>query len=154
MSTISRSDIIAQFNRLGRPLPPELANPVKPRPTPVGNGDILALSIKLQLRTVSEANTRRGARSKMVRTKALRNMVRTTLAKLSPVLPPLPARITLIRHGARKLDIANLWSAVKAPQDGIADVYGVDDGSDQYTWDVAQVKSKTYAVEIRIERRE
>jgi hypothetical protein len=40
----------------------------------------------------------------------------------------------IVRHGPRKLDLDNLYSSAKSTIDGIASVFGVDDGADFWTW--------------------
>ncbi len=66
------------------------------------------------------------------------------------VLPPLPATITLTRIGKRKMDDDNLAYSFKQVRDQIARTYGVDDGSDLYSWRYAQRLGQAYAIEIEI----
>jgi hypothetical protein len=155
MNTITPSQILTHCKKHGFPTPANLLPKVQPRQS-VGSGDLLAISITLDLRTVSEANLRGkgGTRARMVRKKAQRNAVRLALGKLGSLLPALPVRVTLTRHGRKRLDDDNLAISLKAVRDGIADAYQVDDGSDQYRWEYDQVLGPAYAVEIRIERRE
>lgn len=65
----------------------------------------------------------------------------------------MPATVTITRIGKRKLDSDNLAISAKHVRDGIADAYGVDDGSDLYTWNYAQEIGKDYAVRIEIRTR-
>ncbi len=66
-------------------------------------------------------------------------------------LPPLPAVVTFTRTGPRKLDDDNLSHAFKAVRDEVAAKYGVDDGSDLYTWRYEQRTEKKATIEIEIE---
>lgn len=161
---MTAADILKHCQAHGLPVPANLqravapaaepAIPARPRST-IGSPDVVALSITLPIKTVSESNTRRGARSKMTRTKAQRNAVRDRLRAMALHLPRLPATVTVTRIGKRLLDTCNLPSAVKAIEDGIADVYGVDDGQGErdgsYRWVREQRVGAAYAVEIKIE---
>lgn len=53
-----------------------------------------------------------------------------------PIHPPLI--VVIMRMGPRKLDDDNLQGACKYVRDQIADIVGVDDGSDLYTWEYTQ----------------
>lgn len=61
-----------------------------------------------------------------------------------------PLSVLLTRIGPRKLDSDAIPACFKALRDGIADKVGVDDGSDQITFQYAQRKAKEYGVEIEI----
>jgi hypothetical protein len=58
--------------------------------------------------------------------------------------------VRLTRRGKRMLDDDNLATAFKHVRDGVADAIGIDDGSERYTWEYAQVKGTEYKVEIEI----
>lgn len=68
-------------------------------------------------------------------------------------VPPLPLLVTITRLGPRRLDDDNLASACKYVRDAIADVVGMDDGSDLYTWRYEQKISKVYGVDVEITSR-
>ena len=127
--------------------------------TPIGNGDVLAWSAVLVLATSNETNGSHGHWSgKAKRSKAQRTAVRDLLRRSALALPPLPATITLVRVSRGKpLDRGNLGPALKHVQDGVADVYGVDDGvgerDGRYTWAYDQRPGYPLAVEVRIERK-
>ena len=72
------------------------------------------------------------ARSRLVRTQ--RESTRLMLMSAITEVPPPPLRITLTRHGPRRLDRDNGVSALKGFQDGVADWLGVDDGSPLLDW--------------------
>ena len=88
----------------------------------------------------------------------------TWVCMLGLDLPKLPVIVTITRIGPRKLDDDNLAAACKYVRDQIAAIYGVDDGSDQYTWKYVQRISSysstvgslggpVYGVEVEIETR-
>ena len=72
------------------------------------------------------------------------------------VVPPLPLVVTITRVGPRKLDDDNLQGACKYVRDQIAQVVGVDDGSDLYTWRYRQRvgREEKYGVDVEIATRE
>jgi hypothetical protein len=107
------------------------------------------------MRLVSAMNARehwakRSARAKQQRAVATEDMC----LWYSPLPPRLPARVTITRYGPRKLDSDNLAASAKAVRDGVADWFGVDDGSDQYEWVYQQelAPAGCYGVRIEIER--
>lgn len=63
--------------------------------------------------------------------------------------PQLPLVIVITRIGPRRLDDDNLQSACKYVRDEIARKVGVDDGSDQYTWQYDQ-RVGDYGVEVEM----
>lgn len=77
----------------------------------------------------------------------------TWVAMRGLVLPELPVIVTITRVGPRRLDDDNLAAACKYVRDQIADAFGEDDGSDQYTWRYEQ-RTGEYAVEVEITSRE
>jgi hypothetical protein len=107
------------------------------------------------MRLVSAMNARehwakRSARAKQQRAVATEDMC----LWYSPLPPRLPARVTITRYGPRKLDSDNLAASAKAVRDGVADWFGVDDGSDQYEWVYQQelAPAGCFGVRIEIER--
>jgi hypothetical protein len=159
--SLTVGDILKQYNRLGIAPPADLLAPVRKLPAAAVSADmttegtITALSVTIAMRTVSESNTRRGARSKMVRVKHQRGTVRSLLQRM-PGLPPLPVSVHLVRLGRRKLDtFDNLPASLKASVDGCADAYGLPDSDPQFSWSCDQelVRSGFY-VRIEISPRE
>ena len=106
--------------------------------------------IILPIRTYSEANLRRHWAAKARRTKAQRGAT-YLLVKPHVCKSMLPAEITLTRIAPRQLDPDNLARSMKAIQDGVADAFGVDDGSPDFTWRYEQRRGgvREYAVEVR-----
>lgn len=108
------------------------------------------MKISLPFRTVSAANAREHWAIKSRRNKEERTVtklaVRNSIQKL--------LRITLTRHGPRKLDSDNLAGSFKAVRDGVADALGIDDGSDAVEWVYHQEPSKEYGVTIEISAKE
>ena len=159
---ITRNFIIDHCKRRNLPLPPEVTTtPVAAttaparKPTDIGTGDTLALTIRLDLRAVSEANANDALKSKLGRKKRMKQAVFTKLATLAGVLPQLPITVTLTRFGPKKLDgWDNLRMSFKSVVDTIAMVYGPKDHDPRYRWKYGQRKAKRHAVEIKIERRE
>ena len=76
----------------------------------------------------------------------------TKLCMMSAVIPPLPLVVTITRVGPCKLDDDNLASACKYVRDEIAAAVGVDDGSDQYTWQYKQSIGR-YGIDVEITSR-
>jgi hypothetical protein len=76
----------------------------------------------------------------------------TAYCMVGKVIPPPPHIITITRVGPHNLDDDNLASACKYIRDQIAEVVGVDDGSDQYTWRYEQKIGK-YGVDVEITTR-
>jgi hypothetical protein len=74
------------------------------------------------------------------------------LYQLKHEIPPLPVVVKITRVGPRGMDNDNLASACKYVRDQIAKMIGVDDGSDQYTWQYEQRKGD-YEVEVEITSR-
>jgi hypothetical protein len=101
----------------------------------------------IPLRLPSLANCRMHWRA-MLRLKQKQKA--TTAAVLAWVkLPPLPATVTITRIGPKKLDSDNLAGAAKYVRDQIAAAYGVDDGSDLYSWQYAQQRGD-FSVRVEI----
>lgn len=66
-------------------------------------------------------------------------------------LHPEPRQLTvrMVRLSPGLLDTGNLWSALKATQDAVAAVLGVNDGPNSpVDWEVGQEKSKAYGVRL------
>ena len=99
-----------------------------------------ALNVTLPIRLRSTANLRAHPLRLWREGKTQENAI--TKAIPAAILPPLPVVVTITRIGHRKLDTDNLAISAKAVRDQIARLYGVDDGSDLYTWEYAQEKAK------------
>lgn len=113
------------------------------------------LMIKLPIRTRSEANLREHWAPKARKVKHQRGAA-YLLVKQHLDNVRLPADITLTRIAPRQLNPDNLARSMKAVQDGVADAFGVDDGSPMFTWRYEQRRGGVgeYAVEVRIKERE
>lgn len=109
------------------------------------------LCVTLPVRLRSLANERGTAMTRHRWLKSQRAAVRGFLS--ADMLPVLPARVKITRLGLRKMDTDNLTISAKAVRDAIAELYGVDDGSDLYEWRVEQETAKAFGVRIEIERR-
>lgn len=59
--------------------------------------------------------------------------------------------VKLTRKAPRKLDDDGNITGCKHARDGIADAFGINDGSDRFQWSYAQEKSKTYGLHVDIE---
>lgn len=108
------------------------------------------------LRLVSEANTTGHWRTKAKRVKSQRRMAWANLRMCGVSSFDGPIAVTITRIAPRALDTDNLASSAKAVRDEIAAWLGRDDGPKSgIVWSVEQRRGepKTYAVEIRIERR-
>lgn len=118
------------------------------------------------LRTVNEKNQREHWAVKARRTKEIRNV--TTIvasATIGMSKDPFwqtrdktePLVVTLTRIAPRRLDVGdNLNLSLSGARDSIAQLLGIDDGSDLITWLYTQERSKpkTYGVRITIAPRE
>ena len=107
--------------------------------------------IPIQLPSLANLSTTRRAmiRLKMDQKAATKICLRD--ARTQP-LPPMPLLVTITRVGPRRLDDDNLDAACKYVRDQIAAHVGVDDGSDQYTWQYKQRIGK-YGVDVEITTR-
>jgi hypothetical protein len=105
--------------------------------------------LTLPLRLYSLANERVHPMVRYRRCKAHRNAIRRAIP--AALLPKLPAVVTLTRIGPRKLDSDNLAISAKAVRDALAELWGVDDGSDLYDWRYAQESAGKGVYGVRIE---
>jgi hypothetical protein len=104
----------------------------------------------IPLHLPSLANVRMHWR-KMTRVKKNQRIVVWAVMK-DLLTPRLPLVIVITRIGPRRLDDDNLQSACKYVRDEIARKVGVDDGSDQYTWQYDQ-RIGEYGVEVEMTTR-
>ena len=110
----------------------------------------MTCSVHIPLRTVSEANQREHWAKRARRAKLHRGTVRTVLGAACAIpSPPLVVRLT--RVAPRRLDCDNLRGALKACRDGVADWLGIDDGSEDITWEYEQTKGKPREYAVRVE---
>lgn len=114
------------------------------------------VTFDIPVEVLSEANRRECWQSKYRRFKKQRERVRV-FAHEYRWLVAMECRIhiTLIRiKGPRQRDFDddNLRSAFKSVRDGIADVLGIDDGSNRLLWEYRQEKGEKAGV--RVEMRE
>ena len=109
---------------------------------------------ELPIQTKCSLNSRMhwAQRAKLV--KAERSAARL-IALANVAAGRVPASVKLTRkHCGRPLDDDNLRGYLKGCRDGLADVFGVDDGDARIQWSYAQLKVKTrrefgVVVEIR-----
>jgi hypothetical protein len=109
------------------------------------------LVVECSIRTVSELNASGSQhwRIRHRRAKSQRELFALCMAGLK--LPPLPVAVTWTRHAPRRLDEGdNLNSFAKHLRDQLAAMYGVDDGSDLFRWDVRQEAAKVGGVVVEI----
>ncbi len=133
---ISQADLLAAC----RHNPVQLAavrGQLKREPTPVGDIDCTFAEVASDMELKSGPNSRGQLYTKTKRVRAERERA-AILVRTMRKIPRLPATVTLTRVGRRKVDQDNLSGLFKATRDGIADVYGVDDGSDLYQWVYSQ----------------
>lgn len=115
---------------------------------------IRAVSFRIPIHTVSEANSKEHWAVKARRVKHHREV---TKACLKSVLPMSFGDervdcvwVLLLRLGARNLDDDNLRSAFKATRDEIASVFGIDDGkSDRIRFDYEQERVAPVSAGVR-----
>lgn len=105
--------------------------------------------LELPLRLYSSANDRVHPLKRYRQHKAHRNAIRNAVHPA--LLPKLPAIVTITRIGPRKLDTDNLAISAKAVRDALAELWGVDDGSDLYDWRYAQESAGWGVYRVRIE---
>lgn len=109
-----------------------------------------AITIKLPIATVSEANLKEHWAKTAKRRKSQRHETGWELKRTRP--PSLPLTVVLTRISPRKLDEGdNLNMSMKAIRDGIADWLGIDDGSDLVKWEYAQHKGQPKEQAVLIE---
>jgi hypothetical protein len=114
----------------------------------------LLLSMRLPIKTVSEAN-QRAKWAQIKRKKEQRAAVERALGVQRYFPAALVVTLTRIAPSARGLDGDNLQSAFKAIRDEVADWLGIDDRDPRVSWAYAQEKGapKSYAVRIEIRER-
>lgn len=66
------------------------------------------------------------------------------------VIVKTPVVVLLTRHSPKKFDDDNLAAAFKSVRDGLAEAWGVNDGSDEVTWLYDWQKSKQHEVEVAL----
>jgi hypothetical protein len=114
----------------------------------------------LPIRTASEANGR-DWRKRSNRTQEARRIVSRELGKVlwivasfaKPVhLHRETLRVKLTRLGGRKLDAANLGPALKAAEDAVAMVLGIDDGDPRWQVEFGQEPGGRVGVRLELIR--
>ncbi len=107
-------------------------------------------------RLVCKANAREHWAKTDARTKRQRTNARLVAQAKIGKPPPFPVRVVITRvsPGTVPMDKGNLWGAVKAVQDGVADWLGVDDGQAEragvVAWEAAQRRGP-WGCEVRVE---
>jgi hypothetical protein len=113
------------------------------------------ISLRIPLKTVSEANTRGHWSLKAKRAKKQRSVTALTLKAFYRTPPEPPLIITITRIAPRDLDDDNLRSALKAVRDGIADWLSCRDNHPLIRWEYGQEKPdapRAYAVRVDVKR--
>jgi len=118
--------------------------------TPAVAANLARVEVLVPVRTVSEANVRQHWRHRKRRASEHR-LVTAALLRAQRARPELPVVVTLTRIGPKKIDSDNCWGALKHVRDGVADVYGVDDGDGRYAWRCEQEVFREYGVRVEIE---
>lgn len=108
---------------------------------------VFPLSLNLRLHSIANERIHYMARHRHM--KAHRSAVLEAIA--GRAMPKLPAVVTIVRIGPRKLDTDNLAIACKGIRDGLAEAWRVDDGSDLYDWRYAQEQAGRGVYGVRIE---
>lgn len=102
------------------------------------------------VRAVNPLNTRKHWRVDQKRAKSQLNATVEMLATIR--LPPLPVKVRMVRLAPCLMDDDGCSAALKHFRDGVAKVYGVDDGDRQaYQWEPDQERSSSWAVRIEIQ---
>lgn len=118
----------------------------------IRHGVLASLSVLLPIRTVSEMNNSDHWAEYQRRNKAQQDEIKTSLRRLFDFFRvELPCWVRLTRIGARKLDSGNLEASFKHVQDAVAELIGVDDGSDLITWRYDQIVDRTAGYGVKIE---
>jgi hypothetical protein len=118
----------------------------------------MTICLAIPIYTKSEANCSESHWVKRRRAKEQKQWVRVSFVKaqFEDFEGILPCHIKLTRYAPRSLDSDNLPVSMKYVRDEIADILlpglapGRADGSDLFTWEYAQVKSKMYFVKVEI----
>lgn len=115
------------------------------------------ISVRLPLRTVSEANVKEHWAVRRKRTNLQRAMVSTAISMstadedMERITSSSPIMVKITRIGKRRLDCDNLARSNKAIRDGIADALGIDDGDERIRWHYGQrTSNEGYWVEIKV----
>ena len=101
----------------------------------------LLADITVPVRIVSEANVRGHWSLKAKRSKLHRNTAYALTAGvigIGSIGDTARYRVLMTRYAMKRLDSDNLAGGFKATRDGIADAFGIDDGSDRWDWQYAQ----------------
>ncbi len=109
------------------------------------------LSVALPLKLVNGANVREHWAERKKRAKAHRDMVAQAIPRKDR--PRLPVTVTITRVGIKPMDSDGLAISCKHVRDGIADVYGIDDGASWYAWEYKQDLGEDYGVRVEIRSR-
>jgi hypothetical protein len=97
---------------------------------------------RFDIKTVSEANSRDHWGVKVRRKQRQQNDFALVWRKHRPKVEP-PIAITFTRFSCKTLDDDNLRSCFKGIRDQLAKEIGIDDGSDQITWQYRQERTPT-----------
>jgi len=116
-------------------------------------------TFEIPIRTISVANSGHGwhwtrsAKRVKKEHEAAKLLTRDAINRVAHLFTCSHVTVTLTRVAPRKLDKDNLGNALKSIQDGVADALGIDDGSDDITFNYDQGRRgrKEYAVIVRID---
>jgi hypothetical protein len=133
---------------------PKHASAKKPAPIETAAPRRMRIEFDIPARATSEANAGGSLKGKLARKSALKAIARSCLPRLTGPFP-VPCRVTITRHGTKKLDDDNLGRSLKSIRDVIADWLGVDDGDEgprgKVRWRCRQAAAWTPFVRVIVE---
>lgn len=109
------------------------------------------LRLEIPMQTVSEMNSRDHWRARNQRRVAQRKEIYYEWRMNVRRRPSLPCTVRLTRLGPQLLDTDNLAASFKFCRDVIAELIGVDDGSDQIKFVYDQMQSVMYGIVIEVQ---
>ena len=97
------------------------------------------MTLRFDIKTVSEANTREHWRVRNERKRAQQLAFKVMWRSYRPTVT-LPAEITFTRFSCKAVDSDNLTSCFKGLRDQLARELGIDDGGEAVRWRYEQVR--------------
>lgn len=111
------------------------------------------IAFDVPVKTVSVANKREHWAARAKRAKTHRQSAKiTALVAGARGYATGEISVLMVRVGAKRLDDDNIYSALKAVRDGIADALGRDDGDTQIHWATPGQEVGAPSVRVRIWR--